>query len=85
MSLWEGFFSLDKSVSFVHRTVVAGYGDVPKDSVSVVIIITIVVGVGIPIVLVLLGGVYVFIKKRPWQNVHRIINSRRGRGYSRLS
>lgn len=69
----------------ISRTVVAGYGDVPKDGFSAVIIITIIVGVGVPALLVVLGGVYVFIKKRPWQNIHRFVNSKRGRGYSRLS
>jgi hypothetical protein len=67
------------------RTVAVGYGDAPKDGFSFVIIITIIVGVGIPIVLVILGGIYVFVRKRPWQNVHRFVNSRRRRGYTRLS
>lgn len=62
-----------------------GTGEVPKDTFSLVVIITIIVGVGIPVALVLLGGVYVFIRKKPWQNVQRWINSKSGRGYSRLS
>lgn len=66
------------------RTVVTGYGDAPEDQFSLMVIITIVVGVGIPIALVILGGVYVFVRKRPWQNVQRWMNSKRGRGYSRL-
>ena len=65
------------------RTMVIGYGQVPKDSYSSVIIITIIVGVGVPAVLVILGGIYVFIRKKPWQNVQRLIN-RSGRGYTRL-
>lgn len=70
---------------FLFRTVVAGYGIVPVDTLSSVIIITIIVGVGIPAALVVVGGIYVFIRKKPWQNVQRFINSRSGRGYSRLS
>ena len=70
-------------VCFFFRTMVVGFGQVPKDTYSSVIIITILVGVGVPVVLVFLGGIYVFIKKKPWQNVQRLI-SRSGRGYTRL-
>ena len=59
-----------------------GYGQVPHDGLSFTVIITIIVGLGIPGALVILGGVYVFIKKKPWQNVGKMIAKARGRdGY----
>lgn len=54
-----------------------GFGVVPYDSISIVVIITIAVGLGIPLILVVLGGVYVFIKKKPWE---RFTN--KGKGYA---
>ncbi len=61
-----------------------GHGTVPHDSLSPVVIITILVGVGVPAVLILLGGVYVFIKKKPWDNVRRIVSGTSAEGYSKL-
>ncbi len=52
-----------------------------------VVIITIAVGLGIPALLVLLGGTYVVIRKKPWQNVQRMAAKVSGtqEGYSKLN
>ena len=69
-----------------HRTLVVGYGKVPSDTFSATVIITIIVGLGIPGALVIVGGIYVFIKKKPWQNASRMLAKARGRGgYTTLS
>ena len=59
---------------------VVGYGKVPVDMISTTVIIIIIVGLGIPGALIIVGGVYVFIKKKPWQNASRMIAKARGRG-----
>ena len=58
-----------------HRTAVIGTGRVPKEKYSFVVILTIGVGLGIPGCLVLLTVVFVFIKKRPWENLTRLVSS----------
>ena len=56
------------------------------DQISFVIIITIIVGFGVPLVVVLFGGVYVFFKKKPWQNAARLFAKLSQRQtYSRLN
>ena len=64
-----------------------GYGEVPEDNISMIVIITIIVGLGIPALLVLVGAVYVVIKKKPWQNVKRVVSRATGTqgGYTKLN
>ncbi len=69
------------------RTSIVGYGQVPEDSISMIVIVTIIVGLGIPALLVLVGAVYVVIKKKPWQNVKRVVAKATGTsgGYTKLN
>ena len=55
------------------RTSTMGYGQPPEDSISVAVLATIIAGLGIPAVLVLLGAAFVVYKRRPWQNVARLL------------
>ena len=68
------------------RTVVAGYGEVPHDSLSMLVVITIILGLGIPVVVVLVGGGYVVYRRRPWQSVVRwVTETRARRGYTTIN
>ena len=68
------------------RTSVVGYGSVPTDAISYIVIVTIIVGLGIPAALILVGAVYMFIRKKPWQNVRRLMSKSNQRGtYTKLN
>lgn len=55
------FYSNTKYVSW---TVLVGLGEPPADSFSTLIIIIIAVGLGIPLVIIIVGGLFVWIRKR---------------------
>ena len=83
---WDGFLiSSSKCFCFIFpcRTALIGYGTAPSDSVSLAIIITIAVGLGVPALFVVLGAIYVVYKKKPWENVQKLV-SRSGNGYTRV-
>ena len=68
------------------RTAVVGHGNPPKEEVSIAVIIIISLGLGIPMLLVLAGGVYVVIRKKPWETVMQWSASlQRKRGYVRVN
>uniref|UniRef100_A0A8C1UZV1 Glycosylated lysosomal membrane protein n=1 Tax=Cyprinus carpio TaxID=7962 RepID=A0A8C1UZV1_CYPCA len=55
------FYSDTKYISW---TVLVGMGEPPADSFSTLIIIIITVGLGTPLVIIIVGGVFVWIRKR---------------------
>lgn len=88
---WFMVIGTPKDQSYINSnystwSAVVGFGDVQFDQISFVIIITIIVGFGVPLVVVLFGGVYVFFKKKPWQNAARLFAKLSQRQtYSRLN
>lgn len=48
-----------------------GFGDVPRDTISLEVIIIIIVALGIPAVLIFIAALYVTYKKKPWQYVSK--------------
>ena len=55
-----------------------GFGEPPQDTISIVIIITIAVGLGVPALLIGVGGVYIFIRRKPWKYIYVWYNTKRG-------
>lgn len=59
------FYSDTKYISW---TVLVGLGDPPADSFSTLIIIIITVGLGTPLVIIIVGGVFVWLRKKRSQS-----------------
>ena len=57
-----------------------GFGKPPQDSISFVVILTICIGLGVPALLIGLGGVFLFIRRKPWQR----FTSKASIAYSKL-
>lgn len=66
------------NADYVSWTGMLGFGEPPQDTISIVVIITIAVGLGVPALLIGLGGVYIFIRRKPWKHVYVWYNTKRG-------
>ena len=73
------FISLPPSLS---RTAVLGYGTPQYDRISFIVIITISLGLGLPVLFIAFGAVFVIVKKKPWQNVARLLSGSRSGSYN---